>query len=605
MPKSITSKGELLLSGNEAIALGAHESGVSVASAYPGTPSTEILQNLINYKGVYVEWAPNEKVALEVAVGASLSGVRALATMKHVGLNIAADPLFTAAYVGVRGGLLIVTADDPGMHSSQNEQDNRNYALSAKVPMLEPADAAEAKEFTRLGYRISEKFDIPVLLRTTTRVSHVKGVVAPKRRSLGKVKPGIVKMPQKMVMLPGNARARRVDLERRLEGLKAFAETFEHNRIERGSDKLGIITSGISYLYVKEAFPDASVLKLGMVHPFPDKMIKKFAASVSEVLIVEELDPFIETHVRAMGIDCRGKDVIPAIGELNQTILRHSVGAEPEGTLFKPEDIPVRPPSMCPGCPHRGVFYALSKEDVFVSGDIGCYTLGAMKPLSAMDTCICMGASIGVAHGIDKALGTKALGKTVAVLGDSTFIHSGITGLINVVYNKGVSTVIILDNRTTAMTGHQPTPASGKTITGQDAPALDFEALVRAIGVQHVYTLNPHDLSAAREVISREVNRPAPSVIITTSPCVLLPEERRRPKTRYIVETAQCTGCRVCLSIGCPAMQWVDVSATEAKKLGLKKKKQRGYVSISPALCVGCSQCAQLCKFDAIKREDE
>ena len=605
MIKSITSKGDLLLSGNEAIALGAHESGVRVASAYPGTPSTEIMQNLINYEGVYVEWAPNEKVALEVTVGASLSGVRALATMKHVGLNVAADPLFTAAYVGVRGGLVIVTADDPGMHSSQNEQDNRNYALSAKVPMLEPADAAEAKEFTRLGYRISEKFDIPVLLRTTTRVSHVKGVVAPKRRSLCKVKPGTVKIPQKMVMLPGNARARRVDLQRRLESLRAFAEKFEHNRIEWGSDKLGIITSGVSYLYVKEAFPDASVLKLGMVHPFPDKMIRKFAAGVGEVLIVEELDPFIENHVRAMGIACRGKDVIPAIGELNQTILRHSVGAKRERTLFKPEDIPVRPPSMCPGCPHRGVFYALAREKVFVSGDIGCYTLGAMKPLSAMDTCICMGASIGVAHGIDKALGAKALGKTVAVLGDSTFIHSGITGLINVVYNKGVSTVIILDNRTTAMTGHQPTPASGKTITGQDAPALDFEALARAIGVQHVYTLNPHDLGAAREVISREVNRPAPSVIITNMPCVLLPEERRRPKTLYFVETAKCTGCRICLSIGCPAMQWVDVSAAEAGKLGLKKKKQRGYVSISPALCVGCSQCAQLCKFDAIKREDE
>ncbi|GBE33529.1 indolepyruvate ferredoxin oxidoreductase [bacterium BMS3Bbin06] len=593
-----------LLSGNEAIALGAYEAGVKVASAYPGTPSTEILENLTKYEGVYTEWSPNEKVALEVALGASFAGVRALASMKHVGLNVAADPLFTSAYTGVRGGLVIITADDPSMHSSQNEQDNRNYAFSAKIPMLEPSDPGEAKEFVKAAFRMSEEFDTPVFLRTTTRVSHVQGVVYPGELEHSGVEPGMVKIPEKFVMLPANARKRRVEIEKRLAGLREFAETLPENRVEWGDRKRGFITSGVSYLYVKEVYPEASVLKLGMVYPLPERMIRDFTEGVEEVYVIEELDPFLELHIRAMGIPCRGKEVIPPIGELSPHVVREAVSGQDGEDFFAPIDVPPRPPNMCPGCPHRGLFYALSRLDAFVAGDIGCYTLGFLKPLSAMDTCVCMGASIGNAFGIEKALGEDALGKVVAVIGDSTFIHSGITGLIDVVYNRGFSTVIILDNRITAMTGQQANPASGTTISGEPTGMIDFEALCRAVGVRHVRTVNPHDIEAILKVLKREIERPEPSVVITRAPCVLLPEERTREKTRYHVIMDKCTGCRACLSLGCPAISWVSVDGEEAKRLGLKEK-QKGYALIDYLLCNGCAQCVYPCKFKAIRKVDE
>jgi indolepyruvate ferredoxin oxidoreductase alpha subunit len=600
--KARSKKDTLFLSGNEALALGAFEARVKVASGYPGTPSTEILENLSNYKGVYTEWAPNEKVGLEVALGASFGGVRALATMKHVGLNVAADPLFTAAYTGVRGGLVIVTADDPEMHSSQNEQDNRNYAFAAKVPMLEPSDASEAKEFMKIAFDLSEEFDTPVLVRTTTRVAHVKGIVARGRLATSKVNPGIIKMPEKFVMLPANARKRRVELEKRMQKIRSFAEGFKENRIEWGDRKAGFISSGVSYHYVKEAFPKASVLKLGMVYPFPEKMIERFASTVKKLYIVEELDPFIELHVKAMGIKCKGKDLIPAYGELNPAIVRNAITGKKGGKLFPPVEIPPRPPNLCPGCPHRGIFHAISKLGLFTAGDIGCYTLSALKPLSALDTCVCMGASIGGALGMEKAIGKDALGKVIAVIGDSTFVHSGITGLIDIVYNKGFTTVVILDNRTTGMTGHQPHPATGMTISGEPTRALDLEALCRAIGVNHVYTVNPHDIQATLKVLRQEIERPEPSVIITRAPCVLLPEmKKRKDKLLYRVVSEKCTGCRTCLRLGCPAIEWVPMTAEEAKKRGFRPK-QKGHSHINAILCDGCGQCAQVCKFKAIRK---
>ncbi|MDA8106673.1 MAG: indolepyruvate ferredoxin oxidoreductase subunit alpha [Nitrospiraceae bacterium] len=605
MKKTRSDKEKTLLSGNEALALAAFEAGVKVASAYPGTPSTEILENLSLYEGVYTEWAPNEKVAFEVALGASFAGVRALATMKHVGLNVAADPLFTAAYTGVRGGLVIIVADDPDMHSSQNEQDSRNYAFAAKVPMLEPSDAAEAKEFLKSAYRISEEFDTPVLLKSSTRMSHVKGVVTADGAETSSVTPGIEKMPEKFVMLPANARKRRIELAARMQRLQGFSETFGGNRIEWGDRKRGFITSGVSYLYVKEVVPEASVLKLGMVWPLPEKMIKEFAEKVDEVFIVEELDPFLELHIKAMGIACRGKDLVPAIGELNPTILRQSITGKKAAETFEPVAIPMRPPNLCPGCPHRGIFYAISKLGAFVTGDIGCYTLAALKPLSAMDTCVCMGAGIGNAHGMAKALGKEGLGKIVAVIGDSTFFHSGITGLIDIVFNRGNSTVVILDNRTTGMTGHQPHPASGMTITGDPTVAVDIGALCRAVGVKHVRTVNPHDIVECGKVLKEEIERPEPSVIITKAACVLLPEmKKRKDKKLYVVVSGKCTGCRSCLKLGCPAIEWVPLTGEEAKKRGYKPK-QKGYSQINAVLCDGCGQCAPLCKFKAIVVEGE
>jgi indolepyruvate ferredoxin oxidoreductase, alpha subunit len=600
MSLSTDNKEKLLLSGNEAIALGAFEAGVKVASGYPGTPSTEILENLCRYEGINTEWSPNEKVAFEVGLGASFAGVRAFVTMKHVGLNVAADPLFTAAYTGVRGGLVILVADDPEMHSSQNEQDSRNYAFAAKVPMLEPADAAEAKEFIKTAYRLSEEFDTPVLLKSSTRMSHVKGIVFTGAKEFSAVVPGLEKMPEKFVMLPANARKRRHEVEKRMQKLREFAESFAENRVEWGDKKTGFITSGVAYLYVKEAFPEASVLKLGMVYPFPEKIIRDFAAEVEELIVVEELDPFIELHIKAMGISCRGKELIPSIGELNSKIVRESVTGKKDAAIFGPVPIPVRPPNLCPGCPHRGMFHAITKLGLFVAGDIGCYTLAALKPLSAMDSCVCMGAGIGNAFGMEKALGKESLGKVVAVIGDSTFFHSGITGLIDIVFNKGFTTVVILDNRTTGMTGHQPHPASGTTITGAETQSIDIGALCRAIGVKNVSTVNPHNIEESRRVLKQEIERPEPSVIIARAPCVLLPEmKKRKDKSLYVIFSEKCTGCRTCLKIGCPAMEWAALTPEEAKKMGYKEK-QKGHSKINAVLCDGCGQCAPLCKFKAI-----
>ena len=594
----------LWLSGNEAIALGAWEAGVTVASGYPGTPSTEIMGNLGRYEGVYTEWAPNEKVGLEVAIGACFAGARALATMKHVGLNVAADPLFTAAYTGVRGGLVILTADDPQMHSSQNEQDNRNYAFAAKLPMLEPSDPAEAKEMLPHAYRLSEQLDTPVLFRITTRIAHVKGVV-PKGQRGPVPEPSIEKVPAKLVMLPGNARVRRQAVEQRMATAREMAETLPENRIEPGIGPRGFITAGVSYNYVKEAFPTAPVLKLGMVWPLPERMIRAFAASVEELIVVEELDPFLELHIKSMGIACHGKDIIPNQGELNSFIVRKAVEPDSIGELFAPLDLPMRPPNMCAGCPHRGLFYGLSKmKNVFISGDIGCYTLGFLPPLSAMDACVCMGASITMAHGMAKAMGKSGEGRIVAVLGDSTFMHSGITGLLNAVYNKSYASVIILDNRTTAMTGHQENPASGRTILGEPAPALDLEQLCRALGVQRVVVVNPHDIEATRKVLKEEVESPDLSVIISRAPCVLLPEEVQRKKPVYFTNLANCTGCSLCVQMGCPAICWTPLTPEEAVARGYREK-QKGFAQVAEIQCNGCGQCAAVCKFDAITKREE
>jgi indolepyruvate ferredoxin oxidoreductase, alpha subunit len=597
------SETKLWLSGNEAIALGAWEAGVTVASGYPGTPSTEIMANLSRYEGVYTEWAPNEKVGLEVAIGACFAGARALATTKHVGLNVAADPLFTAAYTGVRGGLVILNADDPQMHSSQNEQDNRNYAFAAKLPMLEPSDPAEAKEMIPLAYALSEQLDTPVIVRITTRIAHVKGVVAKGQRQ-APAEPSIEKVPAKLVMLPGNARVRRKAVEQRMAVARELAETLPENRIEPGSGPRGFITSGVPYNYVKEAFPTAPVLKLGMVWPLPEQMIRQFAASVEELIVVEELDPFLENHLKAMGIACRGKDIIPDQGELNSFIVRKAVEPESIGELFAPLELPMRPPNMCAGCPHRGLFYGLSKmKDVFVSGDIGCYTLGFLPPLSAMDACVCMGASVTMAHGMAKALGKKGEGKIVAVLGDSTFLHSGITGLLNTVYNKSHASVIILDNRTTAMTGHQENPASGRNILGEIAPAVDLEKLCKALGVARVVVVNPHDVEATRKVLKEEIAAPEASVIISRAPCVLLPEEVKRPKPVYFTNLDNCTGCTLCVQMGCPAISWTPLTPEEAVAHGYREK-QKGFARIAEVQCLGCGQCAAVCKFDAITRKE-
>ena len=595
---------ELWLSGNEAIALGAWEAGVRVASGYPGTPSTEIMENLSGYEGVYTEWAPNEKVGLEVAIGASFAGARALATMKHVGLNVAADPLFTSAYTGVRGGLVIITADDPEMHSSQNEQDNRNYAFAAKMPMLEPSDPAEARAMLQRGYSLREDLETPVLFRITTRIAHVKGVV-PKGERQKTAEPSIQKTPAKLVMLPGLAKQRRIAMEERMAKMRALAETLPENRIETGEGRRGFICAGVSYNYVKEAFPKAPVLKLGMVWPLPEQKIREFAAGLDELVVVEELDPFLETHLKAMGIKCHGKDVIPNRGELNSFIVRKAIDPGSVGELFKPLELPMRPPNMCAGCPHRGIFYGLSKmKDVFVSGDIGCYTLGFLPPLSAMDACVCMGASVTMAHGMAKALGESGKGKIVAVLGDSTFMHSGITGLLNAVYNGSYASVIILDNRTTAMTGHQPNPASGKSISGQAAPQLDLEKLCQALGVHRVVVVNPHDVEHTRKVLKEEIDSPDLSVIISRAPCVLLPEEVRRKKPVYYTRTENCTGCTLCVQMGCPAISWTPLTAEEAVAKGYREK-QKGFAAIAEVQCNGCGQCAAVCKFEAITCREE
>ncbi len=581
-----------ILSGNEAIARGAFEAGCRVACAYPGTPSTEILENTITYKEIDSSWAPNEKVALEVAIGASFGGGRALCTMKHVGVNVAADPLFTLSYTGVNGGLVLVTADDPEMHSSQNEQDNRNYARFAKVPMLEPADSRECKEFTRLAFELSEQYDTPVMLRTTTRISHSKSLVELGERVTDLPEPKLVKNAAKLVMLPGNARLRHPLVEERMAQLSRDGSTMAINRLEMRDKAVGIITSGVCYQYVREVLPTASTLKLGMVHPLPHDLIREFAAKVETLYVVEELDPFIEEQVRAMGIGVTGKEIFSLCGELTPGRIRTAFGL-PEAAASPAEKLPGRPPNMCPGCPHRGVFFVLNQLKAYVTGDIGCYTLGFMPPLSAMDTCICMGASVGMATGVTKVVSKEEQKRVVAVIGDATFRHTGINGLLDMVHNQAPATLVILDNRITAMTGRQDNPASGFTLMDEPTSRIDFPLLCKALGVRHIRVINPLDLEQTRRVLQEEMNRPEPSVIITDKPCVLVKREGVFQKGPvYSVEVETCTGCRACLRIGCPAIEWRPAGDGGRK----------GTAWIDPLVCTGCDVCRQLCKFDAIGR---
>lgn len=579
-----------ILSGNEAIARGAYEAGCLVACAYPGTPSTEILENTIKYKEIDSSWAPNEKVALEVAIGASFGGGRALCTMKHVGVNVAADPLFTLAYTGVRGGLVLVAADDPEMHSSQNEQDSRNYARFAKVPMLEPSDSRECKEFTRIAFELSEQYDAPVMLRSSTRISHGKSVVELGERVTGLPQPKLERDPAKLVMLPGNAKVRHPLVEQKLRDLSSAASTMPLNRLEIRDQAIGIITAGICYQYVREVLPDASTLKLGMVHPLPHDLIREFASKVDKLYVIEELDPFIEDQVKAMGIAAVGKEIISLCGELTPGRLRSAFGL-PQPAVIPADKLPGRPPNMCPGCPHRGVFYSLKQLKAYVTGDIGCYTLAFMPPLSAMDTCVCMGASVGMATGVAKVVSAEEKKKVVAVIGDSTFLHTGINGLMDMVYNNSPATLIILDNSITAMTGRQDNPASGFTLMDDPAHAINIPLLCKALGVKSIRVINPLDLEETSRVIAEEMERPEPSVIITNKPCVLIKREEIFQKGPvYAVDADTCTGCRACLKIGCPAIEWCPAAD------GSRKGKAR----IDALLCTGCDVCRQLCKFDAI-----
>lgn len=575
-----------LMLGNEAVARGAYEAGVRVAAAYPGTPSTEITENIAKYDEIYSEWSPNEKVALEVAIGACVAGARSICSMKHVGLNVAADPLFTVSYTGVNGGLVIAVADDPGMHSSQNEQDSRFYARASKVPMLEPSDSRECKEFTKAAFDISEKFDCPVILRLSTRIAHSQSIVELGERISDELKP-YVKDPAKYVMMPAMARARHFVVEKRMAELKAFAEETNLNTIEWGSTDIGVITSGISFQYAREAFGNVSYLKLGMVYPLPEKLICDFASKVDTLYVIEELEPFFENQIRKMGIKVIGKDKLPVTGEYSASLLRERIfGKGFERNYDIDDKSPVRPPVMCPGCPHRGMFHVIKKLKLNVMGDIGCYTLGALSPTEAMDTCVCMGASIGMAHGAEKARGREFGKKTVAILGDSTFIHSGITGLIDIVYNKGCSTVIILDNSITGMTGHQHNPTTGFTIKGEPTKQVDLALLAKAVGIERVRIADPFDIKEFEQVVKEETQSDEPSLIISQRPCALL-KNVRYEGPRMINEN--CRKCRSCLRIGCPAI--VD-------------KGDR--IIINTALCVGCKLCTKLCSFNAIvKAGDE
>ena len=574
-----------VLSGNEAIARGFYEAGGKFAAAYPGTPSTEILENIGKYQEIKAQWSPNEKVALEVAAGASLGGVRALAAMKHVGLNVAADPLFSLSYMGVNGGLVIISADDPAMHSSQNEQDNRWYAKAAKIPMLEPSDSQEAKDFTVLALELSEKFDTPVLLRTTTRINHSKSIVELKE-PIAVERKEYEKDYTKNVLLPSNARKKHVFVEKRLEELAEYGKTAAVNRMEMGDTAMGIITSGISYQYAKEIFPDASILKLGLTFPLPKELIREFAAKVDKLFVIEELDPFMEEQILAMGIAVEGKNKLPVIGELDLNIVREALlGDSPDDMKFSvKEPIPARPPSLCPGCSHRGVFYALKKLKLTVTGDIGCYTLGALPPLEAMDTCLCMGASVGFSEGMEKTEGEELQGKVVGVIGDSTFFHSGITGLIDIFYNQSNAKLIILDNQITAMTGHQEHPGSGLNLRREPTNRVDIEKLVRAIGIERIVKINPYDLKETIDTIKEEMQVDGPSVMIADAPCVI--RERKVFTKPYYVIADKCTKCGMCDKVGCSAIE----------------KDEDGKTKINPLLCIGCDICRQVCRFDAIIR---
>lgn len=570
-----------LMLGNMAVARGLYEAGTDVVSSYPGTPSTEITEFAAKFDDMHSEWAPNEKVACETAIGASIGGARAFCAMKHVGLNVAADPLFTASYSGVSGGLVIGVADDPGMHSSQNEQDSRHYAIAAKVPLLEPADSAECLEFTKAAFELSEKFDTPVILRLSTRIAHSQSIVNEGERvphDIGEYK----KNSEKYVMMPAFARPRHVFVEERTDRLREYSEDCPFNRVEMHSTKIGIITSGISYQYAVEAFgEEASYLKLGLINPLPERLIKDFAAKVDRLYVAEELDDIIETHCRKIGLSPVGKELFTYIGEYSPGYLREKIlGGKREFTEY-PEAVPVRPPVMCAGCPHRGLFYVLHKLGVTVSGDIGCYTLGAAAPLSAMDTTICMGASVSGLHGFNLARKGEFEGKAVAVIGDSTFIHSGITGLINIAYNGSNSTVIVLDNSITGMTGHQNNPANGFNIKGDPASAVDIEAVCRAVGIDRVRVVDPNDLAATEAAVREELSAAAPSVIITRRPCALLKSVKHKPPVA--VDSDKCRSCKACMRIGCPA---ISMSTGKAK--------------IDNTLCVGCGVCGELCKFGAI-----
>ena len=576
-----------LMLGNEAVARGLYEAGCAFVSSYPGTPSTEVTEAAAKYPEIYAEWAPNEKVAMESAFGACLAGRRSFCGMKHVGLNVAADPLFTISYTGVNAGMVICVADDAGMHSSQNEQDSRHYARAAKIPMLEPSDSAEALAFTKLAYELSEQYDTPVLLKMCTRVAHSQSVLETGERT--EVSRFYEKNPQKYIMMPGNAKKRHPVVEARTKALSDWAETCEINRIEEGRDhSRGIIASSTAYQYVKEVCGDQyPVMKLGMVFPMPEKKIRDFAASVGELIVVEELDSFIEAHCQSLGLAVTGKSLFPCIDEFSQNLVARLLGSgEPESGVKLEEAIPARPPVMCAGCPHRGLFYTLAKNKITALGDIGCYTLGAVPPLGALDTTICMGASISGAHGFTKAQDGKADRKTVAVIGDSTFMHSGVTGLINVAYNESNTTVIIVDNSITGMTGHQQNPTTGYNLKGDPCTKIDLETLCRAVGIRRVRVVDPYDLRQTEEAILEELEAAEPSVIISRRPCALLKYVRHAKPV--VVDSKKCRSCRLCMKVGCPAISMKD-----------------GVAAVDHTLCTGCGVCTQLCRFDALRAGEE
>ncbi len=572
---------KVIMLGNEAIARGAYEAGVKVSSAYPGTPSTEISEYLVQYRDdVYEEWAPNEKVATEVAVGASLAGVRAMACMKHVGLNVAADPLYSVSYMGVNGGLVLVVADDPGLYSSQNEQDTRMVARAAQIPVIEPSDSAEAKDFFKIAFELSEQFDRPFIFRTTTRLAHSQGLVELKERVEPEDKP-YEKNVRKNVMMPGNAKFRHIEIEKRNNELAEAANTLPINTVEMNDTKIGVITSGIPYQYVKEALPEASVLKLGMVNPLPRKLIEEFASKVEKLYIVEELDPVIEEQVKSWGIQATGKEILTVQGEYSANMLREAILKE-KLDIKAPAEAPGRPPILCPGCPHRSVFYVLNKLKMHAAGDIGCYTLGAVAPLSVIDTTMCMGSSISTLHGMEKAKGKEYIKNWVAVIGDSTFLHTGVNSLMNMVYNNATGTVIIMDNSTTGMTGHQDHAATGKTLQGDPTYAINIPALCRAMGVKNVYEVNAFDLPLLEKTVKEETAKDEVSVIITKTPCVLL-DKRKKPL--YIAHEDKCKKCGMCMKPGCPAMT----------------KNADGTIHIDDTMCTGCGLCESLCKFGAVE----
>ena len=574
---------ELML-GNKALARGLYEGGCSVVSSYPGTPSTEVTEEAAKYNEIYCEWAPNEKVALEVAFGACLAGKRSFCGMKHVGLNVAADPLFTCSYTGVNAGLVICVADDAGMHSSQNEQDSRHHAIASKIPMLEPSDSAEACAFTKKAFELSEEFDTPVIIKMCTRVAHSQSIVERAERIIPPEKP-YKKDIAKYVMMPANAIRRHPMVEERMKKLTAYAEDCEFNRVEMGDTALGIITSSTSYQYAKEVFGEkASILKLGMINPLPEKLILDFASKVEKLVILEELDPIIENHCKALGLTVTGKDLFPITGEFSQSMVAEKLGVTLSANRSLDEELPNSPPVMCAGCPHRGLFYTLAKLKCTVLGDIGCYTLGAVAPLSAMDMTLCMGASVSAIHGFNKALAKESEQKTVAVIGDSTFMHSGMTGLANIAYNQSNSTVIILDNSITGMTGHQQNPTTGYNIKGDPAGKIDLEALCLAMGIARVKVVDPYDLAECERVVKEELATAEASVIISRRPCVLLKYVKHEKP--IIASKEKCVGCKACMRLGCPA-----ISIREGK------------AEIDTTLCVGCGVCAQLCKFDALKPE--